>query len=107
LEAAQKALERDRSGPYLTLAAITNDALGQKDSATAMLREAMTLYGPPASQNEWELCWCLTAAQMCGDGNAFAAAKAEHSRRARNIVLVDEVEGQLPIIQPDFGEMNE
>jgi molecular chaperone DnaK len=98
-DAIEKTLKLERQAPYLTLAAVIADA--QKDAREKKyLTEAMTVYGPIASQSDWELGWFLTAAQMAGEAEKLSKARDEQRKRAKGKVEPTDDEGQLPIITP-------
>jgi len=95
-----KALERERIGPYLVLRAQLADAVEDPDEKDLYLEEAMNSFGSARSLDDWELGWFLTGASMMNDETKVQEAREELRRRRRGDEVDQDDSGQLPIISP-------
>jgi Tfp pilus assembly protein PilF len=90
-----KALERERQAPYLVLKAQLAEAAGNMAERETCFAEAMSIFGPITSLDDWELGWFLTSAKMAGDQEKAEKAETERRRRATGIEAPD-LRGVLP-----------
>jgi molecular chaperone DnaK (HSP70) len=90
-----KALEREQQAPYLVLKAQLAEAAENMAEREACLTEAMSIFGPISSLDDWELGWFLTAAKMVGYQKKAEKAEKERRRRATGIEA-PELRGVLP-----------
>ena len=91
---------RDDDAPSLTLAAQIEEALGKHDARNALLAKALTRFEDPASLDDWELGWLITASRMAKDQERLAAAEEEKRRRAHASATAASTTGLLPEIAP-------
>lgn len=76
------ALDRERTGPSLTLKAMLAERLKDARLREDSLEEALVLFPPPGLCSDWELSWLATASRMAGDNELHAdALKQQESRR--------------------------
>jgi tetratricopeptide (TPR) repeat protein len=89
-------LEEDSAPLYVLQAQIARDQ--SKDGATKeSLDSAWQHFPEPGEQNDWELGWYITAAEMRDDKASAAAAREERSRRkVRFAPVANESRGMLP-----------
>jgi len=94
-EFIDKALEKERQAPYLVLKAQLAEALEDMVERAACLTEAMSIFGPISTLDDWGLGWFLTAAKMEGDQEKAEKAETERRRRATGKEATD-LRGVLP-----------
>lgn len=81
LKIITKAISSRKKPPYLTLKAMILHILQRADEKTPVLDEALKIFDPISTLDDWELGWYLTAAQLAGDNNR--KAEAENEQRSR------------------------
>lgn len=91
-------LEEDSAPYYVLKAQIVRD-MGKEFAMKEYLDIAVKRFPEFAGQNDWELGWYITAAEMREDKEALEEARQERSRRKEGIVRsrVDE-KGLLPVL---------
>lgn len=76
-----QAIEMENDGPSQTLRAALCDDMGDRNGRESSLKEAFRLFGRPASMDEWELGWYITACDMAGRAEELENARQELKRR--------------------------
>jgi molecular chaperone DnaK len=99
-KAAAQAIALDRSPPYLVQAALIYELQGNSAKSRDLLSEAMTSFDPIRSLNDWELGWFITAAQAIDDQKKLSTAHAEKKKRSKRKGVVEDAEGDLPMVTP-------
>ena len=105
LEVAEEVLEKGgNTGPNLSLKALCELCLGDSDEARKTMSEAMRIYHPPETLENWEFSWYCDTANRLGDGKYVKKAeKAKKKRRNRGEdISGDEV--ARPVVGSDFGK---
>lgn len=98
LESVDRAIEREIEAPFLVLRALLAEALERPDERESNLAEALNLFSPIATLDDWELGWFLTGAKMAGDQKKVDMANAERRRRMTKVGGPEmELGGELPI----------
>jgi molecular chaperone DnaK (HSP70)/Tfp pilus assembly protein PilF len=98
LESIAKAIDLENKPPYRVLKARLAGVLEKPEEREANLAEAFNLFGPVSMQDDWELGWFLTGAQMAGDQQKVEMANTERRRRLAGSGPEAGVGGELPII---------
>jgi tetratricopeptide (TPR) repeat protein len=83
IQSVERAISVNREAPYLVLRAMLAKPQQNESEASRFLSEALKIFAPLKALNDWELGWFLTAAQLQGDQEKIAAAKAEQQARNR------------------------
>ncbi len=99
--ALDEALERSRDAPYLVLRARLARKVGDDAAAAALVDEALALFDPVDSLDDFELSWVEAAARMAKDDQLVAEATAERQRRQRAGAAPASAEGVLPDSRDD------
>jgi molecular chaperone DnaK (HSP70) len=81
--AIERALQRDKTGPSLTLKALIAKDAGDETQKKASLLAASSAWPPRRGMQEWMLYWYTVWAQESGDDAALRAAENERERRRR------------------------
>ena len=97
-DAVKKALEREKSAPYLVQAALIAEKQNDTTKSQSLVSEAMTLFDPLKSLSDWELGWYVTATRFTGEDEKMTKARTEqkHRQRLGKNNLPDSKDGILP-----------
>ena len=79
----EEALARSKQAPYLVLRALVADGQHDPMKRDEYLKEAIHLFGTPATMSDWELGWHHTAANMLHDEPRLKKTKEEQQRRSK------------------------
>lgn len=91
------ALDRERTGPRLTLKAMLAERLKDARLREDSLEEALVLFSPPGLCSDWELSWLATASRMAGDNELHADASKEQESRRKSGRAPSASGGLLPL----------
>jgi len=82
-DAVEKAIEREKSAPYLVQAALIAEKQHDTARSQRLVSEAITLFDPLKSLSDWELGWYVTAVRFTGEDEKMTKARDEQKRRQR------------------------
>jgi len=100
--ALEAALKRSREAPYLVLRARLARTAGDDTAAAALCDEALNLFDPVESLDDFELSWIEAAGRMAKDDQLVADARNERQRRQRTgKATTASVDGVLPDSRDD------
>lgn len=102
IKALDVCLEKEpSSGPAKTLKAQCLQDLGKKSDAEAVRQEAATSFGPPSTQDDWELGWFEAWARSTGDAKAESSARKERARRSAKGTTIED-DALRPELRPQM-----
>ena len=84
LDTIDEAIEKEGNrGPYLTFKAMCLESLKRSEDAEAPLSQAMNMFDPPETLDDWELGWYSTTAELLGNEDAIEKADSARKKRGR------------------------